>query len=99
MDIQFSSLKETTLYNKALEGDNEALTQLGIIASKNGQKGFSKLFFNFATPSLYKGEFLSEIWGLTTLTADIYKLILAFLLVYKTQIKKKVLMLLASSPT
>jgi hypothetical protein len=60
MDIQPSSLKETILYSKALEGDNEALTQLGIIALKNGQKGFSKLFFTFATPSLSKRGFLSE---------------------------------------
>ena len=62
MDIPSLENKKRTLYDKALEGDNDALTQLGIIALENGQKGFSKLFFEFATTSsLYKRKFLSSL--------------------------------------
>ena len=59
MDARTLDHKKTTLYDRALDGDNEALTQLGIIALKNEQKGFSKLFFEFTTPSLYKSESFS----------------------------------------
>ena len=46
MSIQRSTTKEIDLYEEALKGNKKALTQLGAIALKKGQKGFSKLFFN-----------------------------------------------------
>ena len=54
MSIQRSTTKEIDLYEEALKGNKKALTQLGAIALKKGQKGFSKLFFNFAADSFYE---------------------------------------------